>query len=97
MQAYFIERSVPGIGGMSPAEISAAAGASNTVLKEMAPRVQWQHSYVAGDKTFCIYLAEDEQAIRDHAEQSGFPADVITPVKHRIDPTTEHTGSLARS
>ncbi len=65
-----------------------AARTSNGALAQLAPRVQWDHSYVAGNKTFCIYLAEDEDAIRKHAEIGGFPASVITEVSKIIDPTT---------
>jgi hypothetical protein len=88
MKAYVIERDLPGIGGMSAAELSGAAATSNAALAQLAPKVQWQHSYVTGDKSFCIYLAEDEEAIREHARLSGFPATKITPVVARIDPTT---------
>jgi hypothetical protein len=88
MKRYVIERDIPNIGASSAAELQGAAGASNAVLSELAPRVQWEHSYVAGDKTFCIYLAEDEDAIREHAARSGFPANVITEVVGMIDPTT---------
>jgi len=90
MKKYVIERGVPGIGGLSAEEICGAARTSNAALAELAPSVQWQHSYVARDKTFCIYLAEDEDAIRRHAEISGFPATVITEVTAVIDPTTAH-------
>ncbi|WP_305968187.1 MULTISPECIES: DUF4242 domain-containing protein [unclassified Mameliella] len=88
MKTYVIERNIPGAGSMSQDELCGAASASNTALAKLAPRVQWNHSYVAGDKTFCIYLAEDEDAIREHAQLSGFPADTITEIKTRIDPTT---------
>ncbi|KNG92797.1 DUF4242 domain-containing protein [Pseudaestuariivita atlantica] len=88
MQTYVIEREIPGIGSMSPAELSVAAQTSNATLARLAPRVQWQHSYVADNKSFCIYLAEDEAAIKEHAQASGFPADRITPIGKRIDPTT---------
>lgn len=87
MRTFVIERNLPGIGAMAPAELHRAAAASNAALAELAPRVQWQHSYVAGNKTFCVYLAEDEDVIRVHAELSGFPADTITPITARIDPT----------
>ena len=89
LKRYVIERDIPNIGSSSDQELSGAAGTSNSALAKLAPRVQWEHSYVAGNKTFCIYLAEDEQAIREHAEISGFPATVITEVKTVIDPTTE--------
>ncbi|WP_137700327.1 DUF4242 domain-containing protein [Marimonas lutisalis] len=88
MKAYIIERDLPGIGSMSAAELAGAAATSNEALAKLAPRVQWQHSYVANDKSFCVYLAEDEAAIRQHAELSGFPATTITELKGQIDPTT---------
>ena len=88
MKKYVIERDLPGVGGMGSAELGTAARTSNRALMELAPAIQWQHSYVAGDKTFCIYLAEDEEAIRRHAEMSGFPATRITEVTTIIDPTT---------
>lgn len=89
LKRYVIEREIPSIGSSSPDDLSGAAGTSNAALAKLAPRVQWEHSYVTADKTFCIYLAEDEEAIREHASISGFPATVITPVTGMIDPTTE--------
>ncbi len=88
MRRYMIERDIVGVGAMSEAELTGAARTSNAALAQLAPQVQWEHSYVAGDKTFCVYLAEDEAAIRRHAELSGFPASKITPVSSIIDPTT---------
>lgn len=88
MKKYVIERAIPGVGGMSTEELCGAARTSNDALAQLSPRVQWQHSYVAGDKTFCVYLAEDEAAIREHAEISGFPANTITEIATVIDPTT---------
>ena len=88
LNRYVIEREIPNVGAMSEQELSGAAAASNDALAKLAPRVHWEHSYVAGDKTFCIFLAEDEKAIRDHAELSGFPATVITEVKAVINPAT---------
>lgn len=88
MKRYVIERDIPGIGAMEAANLCAAAAASNAALAKLSPRVQWDHSYVASGKTFCVYLAEDEDVIRDHARLSGFPADVITEVTGVIDPTT---------
>ena len=88
MKKYVIERDLPGVGGMSGGELCGAAAKSNEALAELAGKVQWQHSYVAGDKTFCIYLAESEDAIHKHSELSGFPANTITEVKTVIDPTT---------
>jgi hypothetical protein len=88
MKKYVIEREIGGVGSMSADQLCGAAQTSNEALAKLAPKVQWQHSYVAGDKTFCIYLAEDEDAIREHSKLSGFPADKITEVKTIIDPTT---------
>lgn len=88
MKKYVIERDLPGVGGMNRDELGGAAKKSNAALAELAPKVQWQHSYVTGEKTFCIYLAENEDAIRKHSELSGFPATKITEVTSVIDPTT---------
>ena len=88
MKKFVIERDLPGVGGLSNEELGGATSKSNEALAQLPGQVQWQHSYVAGDKTFCVYLAEDEDAIRKHAEISGFPATVITEIKTLIDPTT---------
>lgn len=88
MKKYVIEREIPTVGGMNQTELGGAAKTSNDALAQLAPKIQWQHSYVTADKTFCIYLAEDEAAINKHAELSGFPASVITEVTGMIDPTT---------
>lgn len=89
LKRYVIERELPNVGQLSQQDLAGAAGTSNDALAKLAPRVQWEHSYVTGDKTFCVYLAEDEAAIREHAEISGFPATVITQVKSILDPTSE--------
>ena len=88
LKRFVIERNIPAVGKMTGQDLKGAAQASNAALSQLAPRVQWEHSYVAGDKTFCIYLAEDEEAIREHARISGVPANTITPVSRIIDPTT---------
>lgn len=88
MKKYMIERDLPGVGGLSDDELGGATSKSNAALAELVGKVQWQHSYVAGEKTFCVYLAEDEAAIHKHAELSGFPASKITQVVTVIDPTT---------
>lgn len=88
MEKFVIEREIPGVGDMSSEELGGAAKASNDALEQLAPKVQWLHSYVTAGKTFCIYLAENEDAIRKHAELSGFPANTITGVLRVIDPTT---------
>jgi len=92
MRKYIIERELPGIGAMSPAELGAAATQSNRALAELSPSVQWQSSYIAGDKSFCVYLAEDEAAILRHADLGGFPANTITEIRRVIDPTSATTG-----
>ena len=88
MKKYVIEREIPSVGEMTKTDLKGAAKTSNIALAQLAPRVQWQHSYVTADKTFCIYLAEDEAAIKKHSELSGFPATVITEVTGIIDPVT---------
>jgi hypothetical protein len=88
LKRFVIERGIPGIGDFSDTELCAAARASNTALSDMKSGVQWEHSYVTGNKTFCVYLAESEQDIRDHAEKSGMPVDTITEVRQIIDPMT---------
>ena len=88
MPRYMIERHLPSIGLASPEDLKAAAIRSNKALAQLAPDIQWIESYVTPDKTFCIYLAKNEEVIRKHAEMSGFPATTITAVSKVIDPTT---------
>lgn len=88
MKRYLIERDIPGIGGMSIVELCGAARSSNCAIDQLAGTVQWQHSYVAGDKTFCIYLADGEEAVLRHAELSGIPVTRIVEVPRIIDPLT---------
>jgi Protein of unknown function (DUF4242) len=88
MKRFLIEREIPAIGAMSIVELCGAASASNQAISNIGSDIQWQHSYVAGDKTFCIYLATDEAVIKKHAELSGIPVSKITEVVHVIDPLT---------
>jgi hypothetical protein len=88
MKRYVIEREIPGVGQMDQDTLRAAAAKSNEALAKLGSRVQWLETFLAQDKTFCIYLAEDEAAIREHAELSGFPASRINEVMGAIDPTT---------
>ncbi|MFV0472748.1 MAG: DUF4242 domain-containing protein [Pikeienuella sp.] len=88
LKRFLIERDVPGVGRMSVTELCGAARASNQALEQIGPSIQWGHSYVAGDKTFCIYLAEGEAAIRKHSELSGIPFSTITEVPQVIEPLT---------
>jgi hypothetical protein len=88
MRRFIIERDIPKVGSLERSELKGAAAKSNEALAALAPDVQWIESYVAADKTFCVYLATDESVIRKHAEMSGFPANKITEVRRTIDPTT---------
>ena len=88
LKRYLIERDITGIGGMSVVELCGAARASNRALEQFGGVVQWQHSYVAADKTFCIYVADSEDLVHEHAQRSGFPATVVTAVTGMIDPVT---------
>jgi hypothetical protein len=92
LRKFIIERDIPKVGTLERDELSAAAAKSNAALRQLAPTIQWQESFVAADKTFCVYLAEDEAVIRKHAEISGFPATNITEIRKMIDPTTERAG-----
>jgi hypothetical protein len=88
MPKFVIERSISGAGALSPAELQGISRTSNTVLAGMAPHVQWQQSYVTDDKIYCVYIAEDADAVREHARLGGFPADSVARVATVIDPTT---------
>ena len=88
MPKYVIERELPGAGQLSADELHAISGKSNAVLAGMAPRAQWLHSYVTTDKVYCVYVADDEATILEHAESGGFPANVISRVSTVIDPVT---------
>ncbi len=93
LRKFIIERDIPAVGSFEREQLKGAAAKSNEVLKALGPDIQWQESYVAADKTFCVYLAKDEAIIRKHAEQSGFPATKITEIRKMIDPTTERDGA----
>lgn len=88
MQRYIIERDIPGAGKLTLDDHRGGAAKSNRVLREMGSDIQWVHSYVAGDKIYCIYNATSEALVREHAVRSGFPANKITPVSMVVDPTT---------
>lgn len=88
MPKYLIERNIPGAGKLSATELQAIAQKSCSVLSTMAPKVQWQHSYVTDDKVYCVYIADNEQLVREHAERGGFPVDQVSTVNATIDPTT---------
>ena len=88
MQKFIIERDIPGAGSLEGQQLKGGAAKSNAALAELAPDIQWVESYVADNKTFCVFPAKDEAVIRRHAEISGFPANKITPINKVIDPTT---------
>lgn len=88
MRMFIIERDIPKVGTFERGQLRDAAAKSNGVMAQLSPDIQWQQSYVANDKTFCVYLAKNEDVIRKHAEVSGFPATKITEIKRMIDPTT---------
>lgn len=88
MPKYIIEREIPQAGNLSPQELQSISRKSCGVLRDMGPQIQWVQSYVTQDKIFCVYIAPDEDAVREHALKGGFPADAIVEVKTIIDPTT---------
>ncbi|MGE0652472.1 MAG: DUF4242 domain-containing protein [Alphaproteobacteria bacterium] len=88
MPKYVIERNMPKVGGLSPAELKGASQTSCGVLRDLGPDIQWIHSYVTDDKIYCVYLAPNEEMIREHAKRGGFPADSIARVRHVIEPVT---------
>jgi hypothetical protein len=89
LRRFVIERDIAKVGSLERDQLRAAAAKSNEALRQLAPDIQWVESYVADDKTFCVYLAKDEDVIRRHAQVSGFPATKITAIRSLIDPTTE--------
>lgn len=88
MPKYVIERPLPGVGGLGDHDMRGISEKSNTVLNEMGGDVQWLHSYVTDDKIFCVYIAPDEDRVREHASRGGFPAEAVCRVARVIDPTT---------
>lgn len=88
MPKYLIERDIPGAGNLSPAELRAISQKSCGVLGALGPQIQWQQSYVTGDKVYCVYIAPNEEMVREHARQGGFPADRVSRIAAIIDPTT---------
>lgn len=88
MPKFVVEREIPGAGGLSPAQLQAISQKSCGVLRNLGPSIQWVHSYVTGDKVYCIYIAPNEELVREHAAQGGFPANRISQITTMIDPTT---------
>ncbi len=92
LRKFIIERDIPQVGTLERDQLREAAKKSNGVLKQLGPDIQWVESYVAENKTFCVYLAKDEEIINKHAHISGFPATKVTEIHKMIDPTTEGAG-----
>jgi hypothetical protein len=88
MPKYVIEREIPGAGSLSPQQLKAISQTSCAVLSKMGSQIQWVNSYVTGDKIYCIYIAPNEEMVREHARQGGFPANSVSEVSAVIDPTT---------
>lgn len=88
MPKYVIEREIPGAGDLSAEELQGISQTSCGVLKNLGPQIQWLHSYVTDDKIYCVYIAPNEELVREHASQGGFPANSVSAVKTVIDPTT---------
>ena len=88
MKTYVIEREIPGAGNFTPAQLKAISQTSCGVLKEMGPQIQWLHSYVTGNKIYCVYKAENEELVKEHAKKGGFPANSVSEVATIISPAT---------
>jgi len=88
MPKFVIEREIPGAGKLAPRELKAISQKSCGVLHDMGPQIQWLQSFVTDDKIYCVYLAPDEQSVREHARRGGFPANVVARVRTVIDPLT---------
>jgi hypothetical protein len=88
MPKYVIERDLPGVGKSGPADLKAVARKSCDVLDRLGPQIQWVESFVTPDKIYCVYIAANEELLREHARQGGFPANRVSEVKAIIDPTT---------
>lgn len=88
MKTYVIEREIPGAGKLTPEQLKSISQTSCKVFKEMAPKIEWVHSYVTGDKIFCIYKAKNDALIREHAKRGGFPVNFITQISTVISPAT---------
>lgn len=88
MPKFLIEREIPGAGKLTAGQLQSISQKSCSVLQKMGPQIQWLHSYVAGDKVYCVYIAPNEKMVREHASQGGFPANRVTQISAIIDPTT---------
>ena len=96
LKKYIIERNLEGVGNSSEEDFRKMTGSSNEVLRNLGADIQWRESYVTGDKVYCVYLAKDENILRDHAKQANFPIDKISEVKTVLDPTTTSLQGFSR-
>ncbi len=96
MPKYVIEREIPGVGNLTPDDYQAISQKSCSVLNKLGPSIQWLHSYVTADKIYCVYIAPNEEMVREHAKQGGFPANRISEVKQVIDPTSAEDSGAAK-
>ena len=97
MPKFVVERELPGAGKLSAADLHGVSSKSCDVLRQMGPEIQWVESYVTDDKIYCVYIARDEDMIREHAKQGGFPATKISAIRNRIDPTTSEQRAVQRN
>ena len=88
MPTFVIEREIPGAGNLSDSQLREVSQNSVAILQEMGSKIQWLHSYITGDKVYCVYLAPDEETIREHARRVGLPANRISAVRRLLDPTS---------
>ncbi len=88
MPRYIIEREIPGAGDLTPEQLQGVSQKSCSVLQELGPQIQWVQSYVTGDKIYCVYIAPNEDLVKEHAQKGGFPANSVAEVKTVIDPTS---------
>lgn len=88
MPKFVIEREIPGAGSLSPEQLQAISQKSCSVLQDLGPQIQWLQSFVTDNKIYCVYIAPNEEMVREHARQGGFPANAVVQVRHVIDPTT---------
>ncbi|MGH9756288.1 MAG: DUF4242 domain-containing protein [Candidatus Acidiferrales bacterium] len=91
MAKFVIEREIPGAGSMSPQQLQGVAEKSCSVLRNLGPQIQWVHSYVTDNKIYCIYIAPNEEMVREHARQGGFPANKVSQIRSIIDPATSES------
>lgn len=94
MPKFIIEREIPGVGKLTADDLHGVAVTSCNVLREMGPSIQWIESYVANDKIYCVYIAQNADQVREHAKRGGFPANSVSEVRTRIDPTTSETHAV---